>query len=33
MNLTDVIGPLGKTNLPVRDAMHIAHIRIVMDKK
>ncbi len=33
MNLTDAVGPLGKINLPARDAMHIAHVRIVMDKK
>jgi hypothetical protein len=33
MNLTDAAGPLGKTNLRARDAMHIAHIRIVMNKK
>jgi hypothetical protein len=33
MNLTDAVALLDRTNLPARDAMHIAHIRIVMDKK
>jgi hypothetical protein len=33
MNLIDAVGPSGKTSLPAHDAMHIAHVRIVTDKK
>ena len=33
MNLTDAVAPLGKIRLLARDAMPIAHIRILTDKK